>query len=345
LIKNQKKMDKTDFRNNTPAQVEEHLKENGFNKNNVLNFKNAFKKQNINKITGLSGVKNKFILSGLLPLEPLTFLKSEKDSNGNEKFIFKTFDDYKIESVLMPVKKNISICVSSQAGCRFGCSICQTAKLGFKRSLKAHEILEQLRYIFLNRIYPKRLSCVSFMGMGEPFDNLKNCMLAVKWINSNWLYQISREKINFSTSGVLKFKEFLSFNNLPNLAVSLHSAISEKRKIILPKVKINLKKLKKDMLLYVQKTKNRISLEYCLLKNFNDKKADAEALIEYCHDLPCKINLLNYNKVRGGSFNPVTEKEIFKFKKMLKEKKIPVLYRKSLGVEISAGCGQLGGEA
>ncbi len=336
-------MNKMDFRNNPVFYIEEIFKKN-FNNEKINNFKKNFNKQDIKFLNELKGFKDRNKIFNLLPFNTMQIKMSKKDREGNEKFIFNTNDGNLIESVLMPDKKNISVCVSTQIGCKFNCTFCNTGQMGFIRDLLPHEILEQIRLININRIIPekKRISCISFMGMGEPFDNLKNSMTALDWISSNWGFQISRKKITFSTSGCITFKNFFSYPDLPNLAVSLHSAIESKRRQLLPYAKISLEKLKLSMIEYVERTKKQISIEYCLFKNFNDSGIDAEKLCEYLKGLPCKVNLLHYNKISDCNFNPVSTKAIFNFKKILKVNNIPAIYRKSLGTKINAGCGQLG---
>lgn len=333
-----------DFRNYPKETVENIFKHHNFSMHKINNFKKAFRTTAITSLSTLKGVKGLSHIIPELPFQPLTLLKSINDEKGNEKFLFKTFDDHTIESVLMPDKKNISICVSVQAGCKFGCTFCNTAKLGFKRNLYCHEILDQIRQINILRILPRRLSCVSFMGMGEPLDNLAHCMQAFDWITSTWGYQVGRQKITFSTSGCVSFDRILAYKYLPNLAVSIHSAIEKKRKTIMPSAKISLAQLKTSILEYIKKYKKHISIEYCLFKTVNDGEEDALALAEYLRDVPCKVNLLNYNATHNSPYQPVPEEVLEQFKSLLKSKKITVLYRKSLGAKIKAGCGQLGAD-
>ncbi|MBN2547119.1 MAG: radical SAM protein [Spirochaetes bacterium] len=335
-------MQNIDFRNQEPSVVEKLLLSNNINIEKIKNFKKQFKNQYAAKINELKNIKNVDRFSKILPMDILKLENSVKDSNGNEKFVFRTSDNFFIESVLMPDKKNISICISTQAGCKFGCAICQTGKIGFKRNLFPHEILDQIRHIYIKKVLPERLACISFMGMGEPFDNLKNTMLAMEWISSEWGWLISRNKITFSTSGCVDFKDFLSYKKLPNLAVSLHSADENKRKRIMPCATISLSKLKKSMIDYVNITKNYISIEYCLIKNLNDSREDIEKLVHYLKEIPVKINLLNFNKINECDFSPVPDEKIIEITDILKKNKFSVIYRKSLGVDIKAGCGQLG---
>lgn len=335
-------MNKIDFRNNSIESVEDIFIKNNFNKVKINNFKKALRIQQIDSIQKIKGVRDLNSIIELLPFQPLNLIKSIRDKDKNEKFIFETFDNYHIESVLMPFKKNISICVSVQVGCKLGCILCNTGRMGFKRNLYTHEMLEQVRHIYQSRIFPMHLSCISFMGMGEPFDNLENCMNALNWINSTWGWQVSRERVTFSTSGCISFKKIFTYKKLPNLAVSIHTANDDKRKVLMPKSKISLKKLKEYMLDYIKIFDNQISIEYCLIKDFNDSYEDAMSLVNYLKGIPCKVNLLNYNRIEGSEFEPVDLKHIDYFKSILKKNNIPVIYRKSLGVEIGAGCGQLG---
>jgi 23S rRNA (adenine2503-C2)-methyltransferase len=214
--------------------------------------------------------------------------------------------------------------------------------MGFKRNLTTHEILDQIRQINILRIIPKKLSCISFMGMGEPFDNIENCMKAVDWINSNYGYKIGREKITFSTSGSLPFEKFLSYDKLPNLAVSIHFTDDKKRRKYMKGAKIPLPKLKQYMMEYCKKTGKQISVEYCLIDSINDGDDDLDGLVIFLKGLKSKVNLLNYNKTINSGFMPADENRIIYFKNQLKNHRIPVIYRKSLGKNIDAGCGQLG---
>jgi 23S rRNA (adenine2503-C2)-methyltransferase len=336
-------MDIYDFRNNSLFIIENIFILNGFTNLKINNFKKSFRTFEFDNLSFLKGVKGLDKITADLPFRTLEIEKSVKDENGNEKFVFKTFDGFRIESVFMPNKDSISVCVSTQIGCRMGCTFCRTGFLGFKRNLMPDEILEQVRLIYRDRVRPAKLDCVTFMGMGEPFDNLENCKIAFEWIISSWGYQVGRQKITFSTIGTHKFPDFLKWENLPNLAVSLHSAIPEKRKALIPSAVLQLDILKNYLTDYTGRTKKQVTIEYCLFKGINDKNEDIDALADYLKGIKCKINLLNYNKNDRSLYQELTSDEISIFKDKLKEKGIPVLYRKSLGTGIGAGCGQLGG--
>jgi 23S rRNA (adenine2503-C2)-methyltransferase len=331
-----------DFRNRHPSEIDLLFKKHGFSDQKIRNFRHAFRQQQVAELRDLRGIRGLDRLMHALPFEPLDLIDSIVDPAGNRKFVFKTRDDLLIESVLMPEKKNISLCISVQAGCRFGCRFCQTGKLGFVRNMLPHEMLEQIRLIYLTSIYPRRLGCVTFMGMGEPFDNIENCRTAFDWIRSDWGWSVGSKKITFSTTGAVGWKGFFAFSPLPNLAVSLHAATEEKRTRLMPRNSMSLAELKKQMIRYTKLTNKQVSIQYCLLRGVNDSPEDADELAAYLRGIPCKINFLNYNPVEGVPFQPVGPDHLLHFKSRLSAAGFPVLHRKSLGVSIGAGCGQLG---
>ncbi|MCG8571031.1 MAG: 23S rRNA (adenine(2503)-C(2))-methyltransferase RlmN [Spirochaetes bacterium] len=337
-------MEQIDFRNQKLNTFLKILDKHHYNSAKMKSFRKAFYRQNPQQLTDLKGVRKIDLLARDLPFQPLKIKQSIADSSGTEKFIIQTHDQNLIETVLMPDKKNVSLCVSSQVGCRFGCTFCNTGKMGFIRNLSTHEILEQIRQVLMARHIPNRLACISFMGMGEPLDNLDNVMLALEWIESEWGYLISRQRLTFSTSGVISLEKLFQYQKLPNLAISLHTANPDKRAMIMPKARIPLARLKKEMREYTNRTGKQISVEYCLFKGFNDNPQDIEQLLEYLAGLPCKINLLNYNPAGTTSFQGLSENSMNKIKQQIKAANMPVIYRRSLGTEVGAGCGQLGGK-
>jgi adenine C2-methylase RlmN of 23S rRNA A2503 and tRNA A37 len=175
-----------DFRNQPPQQIETLFREHGFPYQRMLNFRKAFREQDVEDLKNLKGIQNLDPLIPHLPLEHLRMNQVMEDEHGNRKYQFATRDNLLIESVLMPSKRDLSVCISVQAGCRFGCTLCNTGRRGFKRNLLPHEMLEQIRIVYQGAVYPARLGCVSLMGMGEPFDNLDNCRTAFEWIRSCW---------------------------------------------------------------------------------------------------------------------------------------------------------------
>jgi 23S rRNA (adenine2503-C2)-methyltransferase len=331
-----------DFRNQYPSQVEALFREQGFPCQRILNFRKAFREQDVEDLRDLKGIRKLEPVLPWLPISHLRMVKILEDSNG--KFQFSTEDDFLIESVFMPSKSDISICISVQAGCRFGCTFCNTGKMGFRRNLLPHEMLEQIRQVYQRTVYPARLGCVSLMGMGEPFDNLRNCHIAFEWIRSGWGWDISAKKVTFSTSGIGRWDEFFSFNVLPNLAISLHAALPEKRQLLMPRSVTTLSQLQEQIRCYWGRSNRYVSIVYCLLGDVNDSDEDADALISFSVGLPCKINLLSFNEVNRSPFKAVSTERFERFRARLRAGGISVLHRKSLGTSIRAGCGQLGTE-
>jgi 23S rRNA (adenine2503-C2)-methyltransferase len=331
-----------DFRNTLASDIHALFLAHGFSERKILNFKRAFREQRVDDLKDLKGIRGLEPLLPFLPFSPLRLVRLLTDNERNSKFVFETHDGLHIESVLMPQKRNVSVCISVQAGCRFGCRFCRTGTLGFKRNLLPHEMLEQVRLVYLTDAHPGRIGCVTFMGMGEPFDNLENCRIAFDWIRSDWGWNIGAKKITFSTTGASGWEEFFSFPTLPNLAVSVHAATEEKRRHLMPRSRIPLEQLRRHMIRYSEITNKQVSVEYCLFRGFNDSREDADALSSLLKGVPCKINLLNCNPVDGSPYEPVPDERLKQFKSWISAAGFPVLYRRSLGVEIGAGCGQLG---
>ena len=334
-------MDRLDFRNNHPEEIKQIFQEYNFSQKKIKNFIKSFRISSINNIDELKGIRD---LKKIKEFLPLTFLRTEnifKDDSKNEKFVFSTHDGYKIESVFMPGKSS-SICVSTQAGCRMKCAFCKTGLGGLNRNLSASEILDQVRIIFQSRIMPSRIDNIAFMGMGEPLDNIDNCRIAFEWLISRWSYQLSREKITFSTIVPKYFTKFLEWNRLPNLAISLHSLKHDLRKKMIPSSPYGFDEIKEFIIKYNIKTGKQATIEYCLFEGINDTDKHALELAEYLKNIKCKVNLLNYNTIVGLDFKPVPIEKLIHFKEILKKNNIPVIYRKSLGTGINAGCGQLG---
>lgn len=336
-----KNMFSDDFRNFSIHKMEKLFAAHQCNSQKILCFQNSYRSQAVSGISELKGVKLPQTLVRSLPCRSLELSEMQEDEHGNRKFRFVCEDGSAIESVYMPSEEDVSICVSVQAGCRFGCEFCATGRSGFIRDLQPYEIIDQVRQVMLKCGPESRLDAVTFMGMGDPMDNLESSMHALDWLTSGWGYRISRKKCTFSTSGAHDFDKFLSYENLPNLAVSLHSAVPDIRKQIMPGVRLSLEDLKLGMLEWAVRMNKYVTVEYCLMHGVNDQPEHADALINYLCGFPCKINLLNCNPVKGSDYMPVHPARLTGFMNYLHSKGLTVLHRKSLGTSIFAGCGQL----
>ena len=258
------------------------------------------------------------------------------------KFVLKLTDGELIECVLMPEGEKNTLCISSQVGCAFGCVFCATGKLGAIRNLTVDEIIAQIIIArqFLNE---EKLTNLVFMGMGEPLDNLENVISAIRILQSDFALQFSPRRMTVSTSGyVPRISELAESGIRVKLAISLNSAINDKRDEIMPINKLyNLSDLKKAILTFRKNSPWRVTLEYIMIPDFNMGEEDARALMKFAGDISCKLNLISYNKVEGFPWRSPTFKEATAFQDKLRELPIAVTIRKSRGTDISAACGQL----
>lgn len=271
----------------------------------------------------------------------------EKSTGEVIKKVFQTQDQKFFEGVLIIHKnKRQTVCVSSQVGCPIGCEFCATGKLGFERDLTYQEIVDQvLHFSRVLRFKGLKVSNIVYMGMGEPFLNTENLEKSISILTSPDEFDISSRKITVSTIWIGKnVLEFAKKFPQVNIALSLHSAIDEKRKKLIPLgQKITLDNIKKDLTHYFKNSNRRITLEYIMLEDINDQVEDLEALVSFVKEINSKllhVNLLPYNQV-DESIKPTKQKEIVKFKKGLNRKGVNATIRKSMGEEISSACGML----
>ncbi|OGC89509.1 MAG: 23S rRNA (adenine(2503)-C(2))-methyltransferase [candidate division Zixibacteria bacterium RBG_16_53_22] len=264
--------------------------------------------------------------------------------DGSTKFLFRLADGPHIESVLIPEADRVTLCVSSQAGCPAKCAFCATGNLGYKRNLKAGEIVDQ--FIHAQRVSRRRISNVVFMGMGEPMLNLDNVLKACRILNDDYGPALSQKKITISTVGIVRgMKKFVVAANKLGLALSLHSADESTRQGIMPVAKKNpLSEIMAQAKRYTELTRRRISFEYLLLGGINDSITDAKKLVKIIHGIPCKINLMRYNPVDGLPFERPREKDVLRFQGYLNPRVYAVTVRESRGVDIKGACGQLAGQ-
>ena len=271
--------------------------------------------------------------------------RMQKSSDGTIKNAIKLFDGYIVECVLIPTKNRITACVSSQVGCSLNCKFCATAKLKRMRNLNPDEIYDQVVLIHQQSIehFQRPLTNIVFMGMGEPLMNYNNVLSSIGKITSKSGLGMSPKRIVVSTSGIPKMIKKIADQGVKfKLAVSLHSAIDEKRTSIMPfNDKMNLGELEEALKYWYDKTKKIITYEYVVWKDINDCDEDIEALVKLCKRIPSKVNLIQYNSINDPGFVQASDDVIAKYVKTLDSNKIKVTIRKSRGQDIDAACGQL----
>lgn len=267
--------------------------------------------------------------------------KLESKLDETKKYVIKFEDGNVVESVYLKYKYGNTACISSQVGCKMGCSFCASTKNGFIRDLTASEMLKQI-YIMQKDIKDK-ISNVVIMGSGEPLNNYDNIIKFLKLINDEKGQNISMRKITLSTCGIVPNIYKLADENLPiTLAISLHASTQEKREEILPvSKKYQLPELMAACDYYLNNTGRRLTFEYIMIKDFNDSVVDAQKLGEILKNKLCNVNLIPCNYVKESNISPSTNINIEKFKKILLEQGVNATVRRELGSDINAACGQL----
>ena len=272
-----------------------------------------------------------------------TIIKQES-ADGTMKFLFELQDKFTIESVLMRNKYGNSLCVTTQVGCRIGCTFCASTLGGLKRNLEAGEIVSQVLKV-QQELDKKgeRISSIVIMGIGEPFENYDEMMDFIKIVNSDESFNIGARHITVSTSGIVpRIYDFANENIQINFAVSLHAPTNELRSKIMPVNRAyNIDKLMEALRYYQKTTNRRITFEYGLMGKVNDQKEHAEKLSEIIKGINCHVNLIPINYVPERNYVRTSKNDIFAFEKILKKNKVNVTIRRTQGDDIDAACGQL----
>ncbi|MFN2363233.1 MAG: 23S rRNA (adenine(2503)-C(2))-methyltransferase RlmN [Halarsenatibacteraceae bacterium] len=280
-------------------------------------------------------------------MENLSLIKINESHDGTAKFLWELTDNERVETVLIPQSKaeRFTVCISAQVGCDLGCSFCATGLDGCKRNLTAAEIVDQVwqisKYIADNNL--GELRNVVYMGMGEPFLNYNNLKKSIEIINSAEALQIGSRKITVSTVGIVpKIKEFARDFDQVGLAVSIHSGDNDKRSKLMPiNNKYDLDEIKSALQDYYKLTSRRITIEYLMIKDFNDSRNDAKKLAAWIGNMNVFVNLIPANPVEGLEHRPSPYGKINKFKNYLENNNISVQIRASMGEDVTAACGQL----
>ncbi len=268
---------------------------------------------------------------------------SERSSiDGTEKLLLEYEDGSRIEAVILEDEERVTGCVSTQVGCRLGCTFCATGAMGLDRNLSAAEIVEEIMAL-RRHAAPRRLDNLVFMGMGEPLDNYEATLGAIRIANAPWGLGIGARRMAVSTAGLVEGIRRLAREDLQvNLAVSLNAPTQKLREAIMPVARRNtLPKLRSALQEFVEATGRMVTLEYVLLAGVNDSQEEADALARFASELPCKINLICYNRIAGALYAPPSKSKADRFLRRLRETCPTVVRRLSRGTDISAGCGQL----
>ena len=246
-----------------------------------------------------------------------------------------------VETVGMPSRGKLAVCVSSQAGCGMRCAFCATGLAGLTRSLTAQEIVDQVLHV--QRDFGERVTSVVFMGQGEPFANYDAVVEALRMLNSPDGLNIGARHLTVSTCGVIPgIREFAKLPEQFTLAISLHSAVQGTRNQLMPGVKkYTLLRLHEALQDYVEKTGRRPTYEYAMIDGVNDTNPEMLTLCDFCEGTLCHVNLIQLNYIPDSPFRPSPVEKVEKLQKMLASRGIEATIRNSRGSDIDAACGQL----
>lgn len=265
-------------------------------------------------------------------------LKVSVSEDGTKKYLFRTSEGEYIESALIPDGERMTLCVSSQAGCRMGCKFCATGRMGLRHQLSANEILNQIVSI------PERdkLTNLVFMGMGEPLDNIDNLMQTLDILTSEWGMAWSPTRITVSTSGVAKTLPRLLDESKVHIAVSLHNPFPEERKEIMPiENAYSIREVCDILRRYDFTHQRRVSFEYIVLEGMNCSPRHIKELSRLLDGIKCRINLIRFHKIPDSPFFSPPMERIIEFRDTLTKRGIQTTLRASRGEDIEAACGLL----
>lgn len=328
------------------------LEENGQKRSRALPvWENLYRK----RVTDFSAMEDvneacRTLLNERFVLSTMDEHTKQESADGTVKFLFRLQDGNLIETVLMRHKFGLSVCVTTQVGCNIGCSFCASGLLAKSRDLSAGEIVEQIMRVQLHLDSAgqgEKVSHIVVMGIGEPFDNYDNMSDFIRIVKDHKGLAIGPRHITVSTSGLAgKIREFADSDLQVNLAISLHAPNNELRTRIM---KINraipIEKLMEAIDYYLERTNRRLTLEYILLRDVNDRVEHALELADLIGEARkpyVNVNLIPYNPVDEHSQYQRSEQEAIRaFYDALKKRGVSVSVRLEHGTDIDAACGQL----
>lgn len=265
-------------------------------------------------------------------------LKVSVSSDGTKKYLFRTSEGEYIESALIPDGERMTLCVSSQAGCKMGCKFCATGRMGFRHQLSSTEIINQIVSI------PERdkLTNLVFMGMGEPLDNIDNLLGALDILTSEWGMAWSPTRITVSTAGVARHLPRLLDEQRVHIAVSLHNPFPEERREIMPiENSYSIVEVCDILRRYDFTHQRRVSFEYIVLQDMNCSARHIKELSRLLDGIKCRINLIRFHKIPDSPFFSPPIEQIIEFRDTLTKRGIQTTLRASRGEDIEAACGLL----
>ena len=322
----------------------------------LYNWLYAFYEKDFHKMQNLSK-DFRTQLASTYSTENLKLVGQEESKDGTKKYLFKTKDGHTFESVLLKMKdksinengkiirgEKYTFCISSQIGCKVGCTFCFTAKGGFIRDLSCGEIVEQVVNLKkYNAIAPEKRVNIVYMGMGEPLNNFENLIRAIKILAEPSGLSIAPRRQTISTSGISpKIQELGTMNLGVQLAISLHAVSDVLRTKLMPINRTyDIQSVIEAVRAFPLGTRKRVMFEYLVIKDLNDDIQSANKLIKLLNGIKIKVNLILFNPHSGSEFERPDIEKVKKFADFLIGKGVLATIRESKGLDISAACGQL----
>ncbi len=268
-------------------------------------------------------------------------LRRQISSDGTRKYLWGLADGNCVETVLMHYEHGVSVCVSTQAGCRMGCVFCASTKNGLARNLHPAEILDQILFAGLDA--GERVAHIVLMGTGEPLDNYDNVLRFLKLVSAPGGLNIGARNISLSTSGLVPQIDRLAGEHLQiTLSVSLHAPNDELRRQIMPVARAySMDELLGSCAAYFETTGRRVSYEYIMIRGFNDTPACARELARRLRGTGSHVNMIRLNDIEESPLKPSTPEAVRTFQTILQSEGINATVRRRLGADIDAACGQL----
>jgi len=297
----------------------------------------------IAQITPLSKAFRKQLTDQSYYISQIALANELTDKDGTAKYVFTLGDGSRIETVLLLDDERRTLCVSAQVGCALGCLFCATGKLGFSRNLTAAEIVDQVNTV---QAEAGRITNVVYMGMGEPLLNYRAVVKSVAILNHPKGKNIGIRHITISTCGIAPaIRKLASEDVHPKLAVSLNAPNDALRTQLMPiNAKYPIAELLKAARFYQDRTRQRVSFEYVMIKGLNDSPAHARMLVNLLRGLMCHVNLIEHNPYPGCEFAGSDSERIRQFASILERAGIETTVRFRMGRSIRAACGQLGAD-
>ncbi len=262
----------------------------------------------------------------------------QTSADGTKKYLFPVSNGGFVEAVYIPDGKRHTLCISSQTGCKMGCSFCMTARQGFQGQLTAGDIINQVRSVGEHEL----ITNIVYMGMGEPLDNLDAVMKSLDILSADYGYGMSHRRITVSTIGMLPALKDLLQHSRCRLAISVHSPFPEEREKLVPLEKAHpIKEVIRTIREHDLESQRRISIEYIVFKDMNHSSLHAKALARLLKGLRCRINLIRFHPIPGSRLQSPDEVHMNRFKDMLEENGVITTIRRSRGQDIHAACGML----